>query len=256
MQSKKFVKNRVNDNISGNKGLYSMTSELYESILNDMNLDEILSLFGHADQYNEFYDILYQSNSDMAYIDKEYIFSKILETKNVDLINMALSFEPRYQAKAYEFLKNNDDIKFTCEFIYGVNFDWNPYFEFLKSIDFNIIDKIILCNKVVKNNELNLKNMAELLNDERFLVLRVMYFINLGVKFKISGINIVNFKLGLCCSINEIKKIDERFYIKNIIHLEKEYYKSIIPDKSPQISFDDLDLGNNQKDPRKYLTNN
>ncbi len=256
MQSKRLVKNRVNDNISGNKGLYSITNELYKDILNDMNPNEILSLFGHADQYNEFYDVLYQSKLDIAYIDKEYIFDKILETKNVDLINKALSFEPQYQAKAYEFLKNSDDYVFICEFIYGVNFDWNPYLEFLKYLDLGSIDLKILWNKVIRNNELNLKNMTELLDDEKFFILRIMYLINLGVKFKVSGMYIVNHKLGLCCFINEIKKIDENFYVRNITRLEKDYYKSIIPSKSPQISFDDLDLGNKQKDPRKSLTNN
>lgn len=260
MQNKKFIKNRVDDNISGNKGFYSISEELYKSILNDMDPREILSLFGHADQYNEFYNLFHDSNLNIVYIDKKFIFEKILNTKNVDLINLALGFEPTYQYRAYDFLRECDDIKFTCEFIYGVDFDWNNYFEFLKALDLNVIDKKVLWNKVVQKNELNLKKMVELLDDERLFVLRIMYLMNLDAKFKVYGTNIVNRKLGLCCPIGEIKKIDENFYAKKVIHLEKEYYNSIIEDKSPQISFDDLNLNDEpcdeNQDPRKILINN
>jgi len=240
-----MIKNRVNDIIANNKGIFKMPKELYNNVLKDMNPNEILSLFGHAHQFNSYYNSLRGTYLEIAYIDLEYIFEKILKTKNVDFINIALSFEPKFQDRAYKFLKECNDVKFTYEFIYAVDFDWNPYFEYLKRI--KILDLNVLWNKVVQKNELNIKNMAEFLSDDRFNVLRVMYFINIGVKFNVLETNVVNTQLGLSCSTNEIKKVNQEFYAKKIICLEKLYFKSIIYD-NPQISFNDLNINEQPSD--------
>ncbi len=241
-------KNRISENIRGNKGFYLMPKSLYDRVLEDMNPDEIISLLVYSEQYNECYDVLRFPYATL--INKEVIFSKVLETKDVDLIYNVLCFYPEFQNMAFEFLKDCNDEKFIYEFIYAIDLDWNPEprFSFLKNLEY--LDEMTLWCNVVKKNELNTKNMMELLKGKKWRILKVMWVINNKVKFKpLQKYKINRYLLREDVSY-KIKKIDPEFYEKNIkSNISNETIDNILEDYEnevfaikDQISFDDYDV--------------
>lgn len=234
-------------------GLRLMPKTLYDDILSDMISDEIIALFYRAESYNTLYSDIKEIGANkllhgMTKIDEEIIIKKSLETKDIKFINALLLWAPQYQSKAFEFLKNCNDDRFTYDFIYGVRFDWNPYFEFLKN--FKHLDARILWNNVVKENELDAKNMLTLLDGEKWHVLKIMYFMNNIEKIKNLPRNIVSYYFML--NSEKIKEIDLDFYNKIVEYWITNYeylinnviklYRNSIKGDDIQLSFYNLNI--------------
>lgn len=249
--NKEKKKNRITENIEGNKGLYLMPKYLYDRVLEDMDPDEIISLLGHVEQYNEYYDVLRYPYT--TSIDKEAVFNKVLETNDVDFVYIVLCFYPEFQNIAFEFLKNCGNKKFIYEFIYAIDFDWNPEprFSFLKNLE--DLDDMILWNKVIRKNELNRENTMELLREEKWRTLKVMWVINNKVKFKPLQKDEINRYLSTQEVADKIKKIDRDFYDRYVKHIKintpneaidaiLEDYENKVFAVDNQISFNDYNI--------------
>lgn len=216
-----------------------MTKSLYKDIISGKERNALLSLLGNADAFNEVYDILYKNDIDVVRVDKKEVFASILSIKDVDLIDMALmmlSYDKKYADQAINYLKEENDVKLTYEFIYRVGIRWDDYFDFLTSLDFEL-DNRVLWNTIVRKNRLGVKNMVKLLEGRP--ALEIMYLANTNSRSKKKHAALINRFFGYNDAEDEIKKIDDDFYEKNIKPIRYDDCVSMINEALKQEAYED-----------------